>query len=81
MVILLHNDGVWCTEDSLQKIKDVLTTNGVGDTLTIAEKEVAFDAGIDMLVEAGSMGEKLTINNIELCEYGDDYCDMSIVNS
>jgi len=79
MFILLHNDGVWCKQDSLEEIKEVLVKTGITN-ISIDEEIMSIDEGIAQLVDYGSMGERVQVNNIELCEYGDDYSNMSIVN-
>jgi len=77
--VLMINSGVWCFKDSVGEIEEVLREVGVEEFIGEDGKKYSFDDGIKELCEYGSIGEMLVLKNLELCERGDDYCEMSIV--
>lgn len=76
------NGGVWEVFDSREKVVELFRSELEGDFILDGEdgEEVMdLEKGIDYLLEMGSCGEVVECYNEELCEMGDDYCELSIV--
>ena len=78
------NGGVWEVFDSREKVVELFKSELEGDFIFDGEggREVMdLERGINYLMEMGSCGEMVECYNEELCEMGDDYCELSIVES
>lgn len=78
--VVLVNDGLWDGGKvfvGLDSVKKLFKDVGVKEWIIEGEK-VSFKYGIDMMLEFGEIGERLVVENSELCEMGDDECHLSI---
>ena len=79
---VLINGGVWKVLSSREKVEQLFKDDGVEKFIFEEDGEgVEFVEGINHLLQMGSMGEVVECYNEELCEMGDDYCELSIVES
>jgi hypothetical protein len=75
------NRGVWEVFDSKEKVIDLFRKELVGDFDFEDEGKMSLEEGVEHLLLMGSCGEVAICQNEELCEMGDDYCELSVVKS
>jgi len=72
------NGGVWDVFDSKEKVVELFKGELEGDFVFEDEGSMSLEEGIEHLLHMGSCGEVAICENEELCEMGDDYCELSI---
>lgn len=78
--VVLVNGGLWEGGKvfvGLESVKEMFKGEGI-EKWIIDGDEFEFDEGIDELLSGGDGGYKLEVGNEELCEMGDDFCELSI---
>lgn len=75
------NGGVWEVFDSKEKVIGLFKEELEGDFVFEDEGSMSVEEGVEHLLFMGSCGEVAICENEELCEMGDDYCELSVVES
>ena len=75
------NGGVWGVFDSKDKVTELFKGELEGEFLFEDEDSMSLEEGIEHLLFMGSCGEFAVCQNEELCEMGEDYCELSIIES
>ena len=72
------NGGVWEVFDSKEKVIELFRNELEGDFIFENEEDMSLEDGVEHLLFLGSCGEVAICQNEEICEMGDDYCELSI---
>jgi hypothetical protein len=82
--VVTINRGIWNVFDSKEKVISLFRDELKGQFLFDEDGEVEavdLEEGIEHLLTLGGCGEVAVCQNGELCEMGDDYCELSIIES
>ena len=78
--IISVNEGVYFEKDknvfSREEVEEIFKKWSEGEKL---EDEEGEEVSIDMLIDVGGCGDKVNVCNKCMCEYGDDYVSVSVV--
>lgn len=70
------NGGIWEVFDSKEKVIELFEKELEGKFEFDGEEEMGVEEGVEYLLK---VGEVVRCLNVEVCEMGDDYCELSVI--